>query len=243
MFTNLTDGQCDLWLREALVRNIDEELDAIPPREELERMYTFSKRHAARMKKLFGQERRRERAKRALRRVRQAAAIFVVIAAVSFGILLLNPQVRAETADTVSMWFDGFMKFLSRAPEETAPESAGDEMAELRPRYLPDGFSEREAISFGDMTLITYADADGRRIIFLCMDAAGEKSVDNEHTTYSVNNIGGVDYHVFEGIVEGKTSTVIWDSAAMRFEISSELPASELLLVASSVGGYDGGSQ
>lgn len=54
-----------------------------------------------RMKKLFSRDKRKDFLKKALKCGKQAAAIFVVAITIMFGVLLINPEVRAAVKNTL----------------------------------------------------------------------------------------------------------------------------------------------
>ena len=52
----LSEEEFEEIFAQAVIKSFEDELAAIPPREELEKMYTFSDRHKARMEELFEED-------------------------------------------------------------------------------------------------------------------------------------------------------------------------------------------
>jgi hypothetical protein len=225
----LSDEQFELLLGEAVRANFENELSAIPPREELEETYVFSARHDARMEKLFG-ETRRARKTRALRLRRYAAAALAAVAALSFVAALASPRARAAVASTLAQWRDGFVKFIGvgEGNEQTPPV--------WRPDYIPEGFAELDALEAGDITQVNYGNGDGDAMTFICAPDDGAMSVNSDGAAYSLVTAGDADYHVLEALDGAGENAVVWAKGGYRFELFSTLPAEELLSVASSVG-------
>ena len=59
----LSEEEFEEIFAQAVIKSFEDELAAIPPREELEKMYTFSNRHKARMEELFEEDRKRDQRK------------------------------------------------------------------------------------------------------------------------------------------------------------------------------------
>ena len=103
MNTNqLSDSVFEALFRQAVIDSIYEEIDELPPDEELAAMYTFSDAHEARMKKLFARESRSENFCLVAKWIRWVAAIIMISVAILFGSLMLVPQVRATVVQTIT---------------------------------------------------------------------------------------------------------------------------------------------
>ena len=92
-FNNLENDDDILFeamLKQAVIKSHMKELAALPPEEELRKMYTFSERHNKRMRKLFAKERRRAIFADVYRYAKLAAAVICVATTVIF-----SPERRA----------------------------------------------------------------------------------------------------------------------------------------------------
>lgn len=139
MKNKTTDEQINMLLREAVHQNYEDELDRIPPRESLEKMYTFSEKHNEQMKALFSSKvsnstHRGVNVSIAIKWVRTVAAIISVVMTIAFCVLLTSPQVRTAVADTLLLWDNKLTNFVPVEPESTNKAVA------WRPQYVPDGF-------------------------------------------------------------------------------------------------------
>jgi hypothetical protein len=219
----------EAMLEKAVAQNFEDELAAIPPREELEKMYAFSDRHNARMEKLFEPGAKKARLRSVVRYSRSVAAILAVTIAVAFGGLLFNPQVRAAVGDTIVQWFDLFAKFISVSDEQSETVAS-----EWRPAYLPEGFSE-EVLMTGDINLIQYTNIDGAGVLLTYMMADNSMSVNSEGVEYNTLRIEGVDYHMFEASDADTENIIVWEQDGNRFQISSLESIIELQKIAMSV--------
>jgi len=59
----MSEEEFEELFAKAVIQSFEDELAAFPPQEELEKMYTFSDRHKARMEKLFEEDRKRDQRK------------------------------------------------------------------------------------------------------------------------------------------------------------------------------------
>jgi hypothetical protein len=236
-----TDEVFEELLRKAVIESFEKELSEIPPDGELQKMYTFSDRHNARMEKLFRRKRTRinlpqafysARAKTAARYLREAAAVVAVVVALSFGLLLTSQPVRAVVAATITQWFDRFTRFSA---EDTGEDSDEDISPDIwRPEFLPEGFAEQETIIVGDITQTVYANIAGDGIT-LMYSADLSISVNNDDIRYDTVTIGDVEYHIFMSADELSDNAVVWYRDGVMFELHSQISADTLMAVAQSV--------
>jgi hypothetical protein len=219
----------DALLRQALLSGLDGELAQIPSDEELAQTLAFSEVHETRMKALLAKDARRERLQTALRRTRRAALAAAVVIVISFGALMISPNVRAAVVETVIRWFSQYTEFASqKTPLEPAASLA-------EPAYIPEGFVETDRFEEYFFKSITYANDQGSILLFTGLDASSSTSVNNEGVEYRQVLVGETIYHTFTALTETVESTVVWDMGGIRFNISAALSMEELLRVAQSV--------
>ena len=222
----IDDSVFEALFRQAVIDNFNEELDSLPPDEELARLYTLSAEHEARMQRLFAREVRRDRAKAAVKWSKRAVAVFVIAVTIVFGALMSVPQVRAAVVETITEWYEQFVRFTSNAPDA--------EKTNLEPGYIPEGFSEIVRDEGEMMTIIIYEN-DEMSIIFQSTRASDSISVDNENSNYERLLFKGFEYHVFDSTAYGGESAVVWDINGQRYTISAAISIRELLDIAWSI--------
>lgn len=220
----------DAVFAQAVIKSFDDELAGIPPRQELEKIYSFSAAHIAKMKKLFDQDKRKDTIRKIEKWGRSAAAVIVIAVALFFGVLLTSPQVRAAVSDVIVEWYEKFTSFTSGSHEQTKVDTI-----EWRPTYLPDGFSEPEVLQTGGINELCFYNTEGQDITLLYFKSTDAVAVNNEGVTYSTVTANDVVYHLFESQEEGTRSSVVWDKDGYRFTILSEYPIAELQKMAVSV--------
>ena len=224
----INDSVFEALFRQAVIDNFLEELDSLPPEEELAKLYTFSPEHETRMQRLFAREARRERTRAVIMWTRRAAAVFVIAVTIIFGVLMFNPQVRAAVVETVTEWYEKFVRFTSNAPEMAKTN--------LEPGYIPDGFVEIVRDSDDIMTTIIY-DGESDTIVFQSFRSSGSLSVDNENNNYEIRKIDGIEYHVFTTSLDNGENSIVWDIDGQRYAIFSIISIDELLAIAISIEG------
>jgi len=227
---NTDDDLFEALFAQAVIKSFEDELAAIPPREELLKMYTFSDRHKAKMEKLFRLDRRRDRRKKIAFWGRRVAVALTISITVFSAALMFVPTVRAAVADVVIQWFDQFTKFSSNPEIDDASA-----LNTWEPQYLPDGYKNIETLIQDDINQFIYSNTEGQEIVFTYVAGIGSISVNNEKVSYRVETHGGISYQIFESQETGIDSSVVWDMNGYSFLISGECPVTELVEIAKSV--------
>jgi hypothetical protein len=228
MYSIENDDFFEAVLRQAVIKNNMDEIEAIPSDEELAKLYTFSERHSKRMKKLFSADKRKETFTVVYKWGKVAVVAICVSATLVFGILLTSAEVRKTVGDVIVTWFEKFTKFQS---EESNEEFTKHNWS---PRYVPAGYNMLESYEFGSMSVIEYGNQSGSKIELDYMPSDGAISVDNEGREYSVMVENDIVYHLFKAFPEDehKGNTVVWDMGGYRFTILGYCDIDELLKMA-----------
>lgn len=227
MDKTINDSVFGALFRQAVIDNFLEELNSLPPDEELAKFYTFSPEHEARMQRLFSREARKKRVHTAVRWSRRAAAVIVIAAAVLFAALMFVPQVRAEVSRTITEWYSQFVRFTSNAPDT--------KKTNLEPKYIPEGFNEILRDDLEMISAVIYENKEGLLIVFQSSLESGSLSLDNENSIYDTQKIDGVEYHVFTTTVEDGENHLVWAIDGQRYLVSSVLPIDVLFAIAMSI--------
>jgi len=217
-------------LRQAAIDDHMNELDAIPPAEELRRMYAFSMRHEARMRALFRKEKYRARGAAIIKGARHVAVFIVVTGALLFGALLTNSEVRATVRDTIVEWFEQFTRYSfddDTPTQEDVSWAFG---------YLPVGYIEEETYPFAERVSIDYVNADGDIIEFqYALASVISFAIDNEHSIFETKSYNGQVYDIYATISSEYPSYVIWKRDGYAFYLDGYVPCEELLQMAYSL--------
>jgi len=217
-------------LKQAVIQDCIRELEELPSEQDLENALAYSSRHVSRMKKLFLAESRRERARLFLSATRKAAAVVAILLVILFGMLMLDPNVRAVVVDTIIEWFETFARFQSPQSEKAEFDTS------WRPSYVPEGFAEAYALEDADLEMVTIMYRSGPErisLVYAPIDAA--LSVDNEELDYTELLVDGILFHVFQSASGDKGNRLMWEEGSVRFYLTSTTPIDELILMAQSV--------
>lgn len=209
----INDNIFEALFRQAVIDNFYEELDSLPPDEELAKMYIASPEHALRMKKLFAREARKDRHRAALKTGKRVVAAIVIAICILFCALMLVPRVRATVVSTVVEWFEAFTRFTSGTPVMDSES--------LEPTHIPEGFWEAGRYFDDVMTIILYKNGDGEIIVLQSSLADGVLTIDNEYAIYELRIINGIEYHVLTAIESGDENSIIWDIGGWRYVLRS----------------------
>lgn len=226
----LRNAKFEAMIRLAVIENFEEEMASIPPREELEKLYTFSERHTQRMQRMFARARRMDIYKVVRKISSRVAVILLVMASLAFGALMLNNDVRAAVSRTLIEWFSTFTRFSFTS------DSIADKDMEWRPSYLPEGFIETYVFASVSLTKVEYTNTDGVIITLKYMPTdSSTVGIDNEHSNYSIEKIDGIEYHIFSPVTEDYPVNLVWEYEYFVFGLEAFFDQEELIKIATSI--------
>ena len=227
--SQIREGIFEALFGQAVIDNFYEELNSLPSDEELAKQYPFSQAHEMRMKKLFAKNDRRDMLQNAAKWSRRLAAAIAIVVTLLFVSLMTVPQVRAVVVQTLTEWYEKFVRFTSNVP--------ASEKKNLEPKYIPDGFVEIVREETHMLVTIIYMDFNEDQIItFLSASAASAStSVDNEDKDYTILEISGIDYHLFTSLDSSGENSIVWEMSGQRYSIMSTISVEALTKMAISV--------
>ncbi|MBR6637720.1 MAG: DUF4367 domain-containing protein [Lachnospiraceae bacterium] len=223
-----------MTIEEAIRAALIAEYDAIPPKEELEKMYTFSERHERQMAELFANLDKFDAKCRRRNLVRKIAIILVVVLAVTVVSVKFVPEVYAfvkewlmELADDESIEFRG-----------KSSDNRGVKGEELRFElgYVPDGY---ELVSEEEYTTgtnkVMYRNEDGSTIKLEYKTAGDIRlfAINIEDAIVEEINIDNNCYRLFECL--GRGNVVFWEKDGYIISIEGVFEKSQMLNMATSV--------
>ncbi|MCL2517190.1 MAG: hypothetical protein FWF15_01380 [Oscillospiraceae bacterium] len=100
------DPVFEALFKQAVIDDYTDEIDSIPSNDELVKKYPFTPQFNVRMKKLFARVRRKEILNKVIKFSQRAAVIFLFFTTFLFGLLLINPEVRATVGNVFVEWFE-----------------------------------------------------------------------------------------------------------------------------------------
>ena len=108
---------------------------------------------------------------------------------------------------------------------------------EIRPQYIPEGFTLR-MIYYSDADMsITYDAIDGREICFDygLVTEGSAIFIDNENTIHSLFAQDGIEYHYYKATHEYGYNILLWVENSYHYMLSSQLELEELVKIAENV--------
>lgn len=220
------DSLFEAMFRQAVIEIYEEELEELSASTGV---HTFSELHNAKMKKLFRKASRQEKLTTAVKWVQRSAAVIVLAFIMLLGTIFVSPQAKAAVEEFMMSFFDTHVKFDTNSPVPI------EELEDLVPDYIPDGFVEVDRLDFAGMLELTYANSSNEKICISRMGATGSYSADNENHTYYTINEGGMTYHIFEDEDVREISMVIWTVGDSLFSIEATLEIDEILRIVKSI--------
>lgn len=210
---------------------LNAEFDAIPSKEELEKMYTFSERHEKNMEEIFKEEESRENKKDFFVAFKKVAVIALAIIGCAFVSLRVVPTVYAY----VEAWMveNNEDRVIFRDEDDTVDEEVADLQFALQ--YVPEGyeFVEKTESKIGDIIIIYQNDAD-KKLKFEYGKAKGKQiSADIENAIEEVVVVDGTQYYMF--LHYDNSMYIVWKQKGYMFTISGKMDVDEMLNIAASV--------
>lgn len=206
------------------------EFNAIPPREELEKMYTFSERHNKMMEAIFVEMRRRERFESYFRAVRRVAIVMLALIGCAVVSLKVVPTVYAYVEAWITENADDRLIFKDK---DTKEDSGEKEELRFELGYVPEGYElvGETHIKTG-VYVIYYENYEGTILQLVCYGKSGENqlSVNIEGILVEEIVVDGVKYSVFEN--EDNSIVVAWKDSSYLFRLDGVFDETEMLNIA-----------
>jgi hypothetical protein len=228
------DSIFEALFRQAVIDDYIEEIDSIPSNDELAEKYPLTPQFDMRMKKLFLRVRRKEIFRKIVKYTQRAAMVFLLVSTLLFGLLLINPEVRAVVGNVIVEWFENFTSITFSGTE---PNAENAEEKNIRPSYLPDGYAMTSSVDLLNVMLIIYSDESGNEISFTFRsgDNATNISIGNTHHIIENTTIHGTGAFLAIATHEDSANGVIFVFENSVIDIWGRVHIDELIRMAESV--------
>lgn len=178
----------DSLLRMAVRETYMDQVNAIPPEDELEKILHTDDNFKNKIKAIVHRENRNEKLIHFSRAAAKVAVVVLVCISLTFASLMTAEAVRESVATTILEWHDKFTRIFIET--DTVPEK----LPEIRFNYIPEGFELVEEESVFKPTLINnvYKNMDNCyiNININAEDVNTNRNIDNEHTEFYIISIG-----------------------------------------------------
>ncbi|GHV05894.1 hypothetical protein FACS1894217_03550 [Clostridia bacterium] len=222
-----TDAIIDTALGEAFLEWERRRSENIPPKAELDKLYTPSERQTIRMKRLFAWDNRRTIIRTTLNVARKIAAAVVVSAAVLVALLLATAAGRAAVANAVMTWYDEFVSIVSPAEQDEDVD-----LSAWRVEYVPEGLALVEDTLLPDQRILVYG-SDAESVTLLVVAASEMVNIGIVDGIQEEQIINEVIYYCFWG--DDGEKVVYWVLGNTSFTLGCNLSKEEVLLVAQGI--------
>lgn len=229
----MTDQELDRALRRVL-------LDALKAEEDQAAGPIVPFTPSARYRRSMGRMRRnplpwaRDRARPVWRRALRQAAMFALVAALSFGLLMTAvPPVRAAVVRWVTEWYETHVVYRYHGDDPSEP------LPEFAITALPDGFAETERTDLAGSTSVIYEDEAGNVVCLDCvyMHQGSVMVFYKENDIVTDLTVNGMRGQLYQSNVPGYFSSITWidEDRNIQFAITGVFEEAELLRMAESV--------
>ena len=165
---------------------------------------------------------------------KRVAVILIIVSNIFFALLLTSPEVRAAIGSVAVEWFEKFTTIIYHS--DKTEEDRIDK--EFRPQFLPDGYSEINAIDFDNIMLVIYSDETDDIIRFsysIKDDVLMGVSVDNENNEVKESIINGETALIVTALDKDGQNGIVFKKEGYVITIWGNFPLDTLLLIADSV--------
>jgi len=227
----VNDVVFEALFRHAVIDDFNEEIDSIPTKEQLTKIYSFSPEFEIRMKKLFIKDRRKSLFKNTMLYSRRVASVLIIVLGLLFGTLLFNTEVRAAVGKVLVEWYEKFTSFTFNDDEVIG------EKKDWTLNYLPEGYTLKNYEVLGRITNIEFANNQGDKIRFSYRLEEGITNISVDNENHEISSYVILDKEAFSitAINDKFDNGIIWNMDDHTFDLWGKMPVDELKKVAESI--------
>lgn len=201
-------------------------IDSIPPKDEIEKIYTASKSFLKNKEAQIRKEERKDKYIKFKNITSRVAVIILMTFSLSFSTLLTAEAVRESVVTTVLEWRDKFTRIFVESEVQT------DVLPEIKFNYIPEGFILIEEKTIIGSSIINYLyqnkNDDYLRIIVNSKSYNTDDYIDNEHSSYYSLKIDNNNVIWLNSKTENK---IIFSYHNINFNISGKIPLEEIVQI------------
>lgn len=233
MNNDIREDVFDTVLSSAFAEYVDREMEALPSKEELAKMYPIPKDGLRKLKRSIKKNRPVSKATVYLRRV---AIIFLAAVALFTGVMATSVEVRSAVGNAIVSLFDKFASVsFGDEPHMPAETKIIENVDSFEIGYVPDGLALMETFEDEDNRKYTYSSDDGDFLhISIYSTNSAEYAGDIELSQYETININNIEGHIFY-YEEEKSGSLIFENNGYTVMISCILDRDELIMVAENI--------
>lgn len=214
-------------LSTALLQAMEIELSLFPSDTELNNQYSFTAQFEKKMRKLIGKTNRKY-IQIFGHRVRRAAAVAVLVIALSSGVMSVEAA-RVKIFEIITTVYEEFTSIVFQSSQNTD----SDVLVPIEPTYIPNGFTVYEHHRTEDDMILIYTNSDNTEVCYLQkVLELGETIIDTEGATQKVVKIGAQEVNIVQ---KNSHTTLYWMDDYNYYTIISTVNGDELLKMAESV--------
>jgi len=231
MNNQANDTIFEALFRQAVIDDLNDEINSIPSNEQLTKLYSYSPEFEIKMEKIFIKDSRKDFAKTVLLYSKRVASIFIIVLGMLFSTLLFNTEVRAAVGKVLVEWYERFTTFTFEDNKVIG------EKKEWTLGYLPEGYVQEDYEVLGRITSIEYRNNQDDKIRFTYTPEGSVKNiaVDNENHEIGSCVILGNEAFSVAALDDKFDNGVIWNMDGHTFDLWGKIPMDELKKVAESI--------
>lgn len=202
-------------------------LDSLPKEEDLS--YKFSKDFERKMDKLIREEKRTPFMRYFVIYGKRSAAIFLIIASISFAATMSVEAYRARFFEVITKVWEEFTSIRFESEEEVIDKK----LVAINPEYIPEGFSILEETLSDYVNKIIYVNMIDEEIIYeQRLISNGEIIFDTEGVEVKTMNIENqtINFFTNKGV-----SQIYWNDDLYRYRFSSTIDMEEIIKMTKSI--------
>ena len=210
----------DSLLRMAVRETYMDQVNAIPPENELEKILHPDDNFKNKIKAIVRRENRNEKLVHFSRAASKVAVVILVCISLTFASLMTADAVRESVATTILEWHDKFTRIFIET--DAQPER----LSEIKFNYIPEGFELVEEESIKDESFMIYTFSDNKKDFLRIHINFRSSKIDNEYSSYYIISIGNK-----KGIWINNeyTNQLIISSGNYCYNITSSLPIENVI--------------
>lgn len=216
----------DSLLRMAVRETYMEQVNSIPPEDELEKILHTDDNFKNKIRAIVRRENRNEKLVHFSRAAAKVAVVVLVCISLTFASLMTAEAVRESVATTILEWHDKFTRIFIETDAEP------DKLTEIRFNYIPEGFElvEEESMIADNCRMYTFTNGANLflKILISSYTSSVTEKADNERFSYYpiiVDTEKGI------WITSNSESQLIINQSNLSFNIKGAISIEEIIMI------------
>lgn len=165
-----------------------------------------------------------------VRRAWRTVAMIAIVCSLTFGMLMIQPSVRASVFDVVVSFFEKYLSFSFNADTQNATYAMG----EYTITYVPGEYILKDKQEDLVKTVLTFKNGESALFIYLYPTPFSQAYEDNENATTEAVTVGDMQGYLMQ-YDNNSVKKLIWGDEKHTFTVRGAISEDEILKIAKNI--------